>query len=118
MKVIIDRDSVCAGDDIDGHDEVRRYEPQIRFAAVVDYIIASGFLPSMDYPLHSWSVYVDDVPIAALSGNASIRHLLVEPAKELQNVCKAKDIATIYFKYHTNIGDRDLFLSLFQKTSL
>jgi hypothetical protein len=99
MKIQIDRDSVSAGDDFDSHQELRRFEPQMKISAVIYYIIASGFLPRMNKDNASWKVLAGDTELAAINGDCSQIHLFVEPDTELQRVCSCESDARLDFKY-------------------
>ena len=101
MKIDVDRDSVSAGDDLDSHQELRRFEPQMKISAVIYYIVASGFLPQLNKDKASWKVFAGDTEIAAINGDYSQIHLFVEPDAELQKVCPSASVARLDFKHRS-----------------
>ena len=98
MQLRIDRDSVCAGDDVEGHDELRRYEPQMRFGFVVQSILNSNFLPIFEKGTAFWVVSVDQRPIGVVCGKWEKPKFVVDADSELQSQCRGAP-STLYFPY-------------------
>ena len=115
MQVRINRDSVCAGDDVEDHDEMRRYEPQMKFGYVVQSILNSGFLPIYEGSNAAWIIVVDDKPIGVASGKWLKPKFTINPDTELRSVCVAQP-SIIYFQYNCTEDPDILFNALPEKT--
>jgi hypothetical protein len=66
IRVALDRDSVCAGDDCDSHEttvEVHSFVDPVAFARAV----SSGYLPSVAGVGHTWTCVLNGVKIAEIS---------------------------------------------------
>ena len=91
IQVVLDRDSVCAGDDCESHEktvEVHSFvDPEI-FASEV----SSGYLPSVAGVGHSWTCKLNGVKIAEI-GSSGIRVLVRE--------CPFAEENRIHFTYHS-----------------
>jgi len=76
IQVVLDRDSVCAGDDCESHVktvEVYSFvDPEVFVRAV-----SSDYLPSVAGVGHSWTCVLNGVKIAEI-GNSGIRVLVRE----------------------------------------
>lgn len=101
MELIIDRDGVCAGDDVETHEELRRYQPQMKVGAVVYSIVASGFLPEMSRGQAFWQAYANGTHAADIPGDGSQIHLRVDPDTELHTLCDPHHRPRLEFKYCT-----------------
>jgi hypothetical protein len=76
IQVVLNRDSVCAGDDCESHEktvEVYSFVDPEAFARAV----SSGYLPSVAGVGHSWTCVLNGVKIAEI-GNSDIRVLVRE----------------------------------------
>lgn len=111
MKLKINRDSVCAGDDIDDHDELRRYEPQMKFAFVIQSILNSGFLPIYEGSEAPWLISVDDKPVGVACGNWPKPRFTIDPDSPLQAIC-GTELSTVHFHYRCQEGAEALFASI------
>ena len=111
MQVRIDRDSVCAGDDVEAHDELRRYEPQMKFGYVVQSIIISDFLPIYEGSNAAWLISVDNKQIGVASGKWEKPKFTFNYDVELSSVCTGNP-STLYFHYHSEGEPEKLFESL------
>ncbi len=115
MRVQINRDSVCAGDDIEDHDELRRYEPQMKFGYVIQSILNSSFLPIFEGSAAAWIVVVDDKPLGIACGKWPKPKFTINPDAELRTVCAAQP-STIHFQYNCTEDPDSLFSALSAKT--
>jgi hypothetical protein len=76
IQVVLNRDSVCAGDDCDSHEkmvEVFSFVDPEAFARAV----SSGYLPSVAGVGHSWTCVLNGVKIAEI-GYSDIQALVRE----------------------------------------
>ncbi len=48
MKVLIDRDSVCMGDDVQGHEETRVFDDAATVEQILEQVVRSRYLPGLD----------------------------------------------------------------------
>ena len=111
MQVRIDRDSVCAGDDIEEHEELRRYEPQMKFGYVIQSILNSGFLPIFEGSSVAWVVVVDSKAIGVVCGQWSTPKLIINLDTPVHEACGAQP-STIHFQYHSGANADALFNGL------
>jgi hypothetical protein len=91
IQVILNRDSVCAGDDCESHEktvEVYSFVDPEAFARAV----SSGYLPSVAGVGHSWTCVFNGVKIAEI-GTSSIRVLVRE--------CPFAEENRVVFIYHS-----------------
>lgn len=90
-KILLTRDSVCAGDDTDSHDRTVEVNP---VDGVVDFVrgIATDYLPSVAGIGHSWTVYLNGESIAVVT---------VEEVQPHVTVLHFEAENTLHFKYHS-----------------
>lgn len=66
-EVRIDRDSVCAADDVDPHAEVIRVSADETFEALLRRISSSGYLASIAGGQATWVAEADGKPVAVIA---------------------------------------------------
>ena len=92
IRVVLTRDSVCAGDDCDAHEktvEVYSFVDPEAFARAV----SADYLPSVAGVGHSWTCVLNGVRIAEVA-NSSIRALVRENPFSEEN--------RAHFVYHSS----------------
>jgi hypothetical protein len=85
IQVILNRDSICAGDDCESHEKTVEVYSFVDPEAFVR-AVSSGYLPSVAGVGHSWTCVLNRVKIAEVC-NSDIRVLVTEsPFEEVNRV--------------------------------
>ncbi len=114
MKIFLDRYSVCQGDDTEEHDEMRRFESQMFFGAVLKYILNSGFLPKMSGERASWLVTADERPVAVVATTPDRVLCALNPKTELKQIFTTSEAPWLRFCYKSNTPVAELFAHTFE----
>jgi hypothetical protein len=91
IEFVLDRDSVCAGDDCEPHKTVREAYSYIDPVALAEEL-SSGYLPSVAGYGHWWECILNGTVIAKVSSNRKA---------EMVGDVFFKEVNTVYFKYHS-----------------
>lgn len=91
IDFILDRDSVCAGDDVEAHKSLAKTYSFIDAVALAEEL-SGGYLPSVRGYGHWWECILNGTVIAKVYSNGK--------AEKVGEV-GYKDENTVYFKYHS-----------------
>lgn len=112
MLVLIDRDSVAAGDDVFSHAFEHEVAPQRRVDQLVTELVENGYLPSISGGKACWIVRTQDggQPLAVLSIlGYEIDHLRFVARRPP----KVADVgASLFFDYRAQQNPAEVFATL------
>lgn len=92
FQIILTRDSVCMGDDVEDHTKIIDIVPQ-RSTYEIIMSIAKKYLPNVVGYGHTWDCFLDGEIIAVINGNCN-KITPIANCSSLTNGCR------LYFKYH------------------
>lgn len=111
MKQIrLTRDSVAMADDIDApHSKKIKINPNWKINDILDFILASNYLPKIKNGKATWSVAINE-PIALLTQeNPKSPLLICHPEYPHQETKGFVDIQYIHFNYHNQKEAKEVF---------
>ena len=100
MLINIDRDSVCAADDVYDHKRQLDYDGNITIRTVFEYLTKISYLPRVAGKAHSWNAIVGNQTIAVILANNNYpedSNTLSIPIGNLAN----HDKVSIHFTYNS-----------------
>lgn len=109
-KIIITRDSVAIGDDINSpHTKNIKVHPQWKIVDILNFIVTSNYLPKVNGGKATWSVAINE-PIAVITQENFESPLLICHADYPHQGTKGfVDIQRIHFNYHAQKSAQEVF---------
>ncbi|WP_143018572.1 hypothetical protein [Cupriavidus sp. YR651] len=117
MRIVVTRDSVAAGDDVNAP---HRLEFSVSDCQTIDdvlrHISRLSYLPSISGGEATWSA-VSGVPLAIFAQQWQIPKLLTAPSMEPAKLDERADGLYLHFNYHTQI-DPEIVFAVLSRLSL
>ncbi len=93
FRIILTRDSVCMGDDVEDHRKIIDIVPQSSTHKTI-MNIAKNYLPNVMGHGHTWNCFLDGKKIAVINGNC-------DKITPLENTPFFSNGCELNFKYHS-----------------
>ena len=103
MEVLINRNSVCMGDDIEDHRIAYNILPSMTFSDLFKELIAKGYFPSVSGNDVVWTLLCDgeDIMTYKTQENKLYGHF-IDKGPKIVDVKRWQDIKEIYFRYYSS----------------
>lgn len=98
QALVINRDSVCAADDLDDHCARIPISQNGTLAQVLDAIQTSGYLPQISGDRATWIVELDR-PLAVVAQQWATPEFLVAPQFDLADFARRNPDQPLFFRY-------------------
>lgn len=100
QSLVVWRDSVAAGDDIDAPHEIKLpVEESASVACAVAKVTSAGYLPNISGGKATWIVEAGSLPIAVLAQQWSEPRYLVRADQSMASLIGSSARCHIYFRY-------------------
>ena len=102
IQIIVQRDSVCAGDDVSAPNESRFWlNEEAHLSEIFKELAASGYLSSIAGFNERWEVTVNGTTVCSFGKNIESPSYLVPSNTPVREVGNFKGIAIVWLKYFT-----------------
>ncbi len=115
MKVLLSRDSVAAGDDVDAHDEVVGIDAPDALT-LIERVLASNYLPKIAGGNATW-VAVSHKPVAVCAQQWPGPRLIPWQPAACEELLHAKGGVRLHFSYLAQIAP-EIVLDILKRTAL
>lgn len=119
-KLVVERDSVCAGDDVFAPNRLElTFEPDEKLDAVLARILASGYLPRIQGGCATWIVKGRaEKRLAAVAQQWAEPKYLVDPASQFADHIDRWTKPHLYFIYWCQVDPERVFRCLKERIPL
>ena len=109
-QIVLTRDSVASGDDIDApHSKKIEVNPNWKINKILEFITTSNYLPKIKEGKATWSIAINN-PIAVFTQeNPESPLLICHPEYPHQETKGFIDIKHIHFNYHNQQEAKEVF---------
>lgn len=100
IQIVVRRDSVCAGDDIDAPHEKRFWlRDEANINEVFRALVAMDYLPSIAGSRESWEAHLTDEVIFKVGKNFENPEFLVSPLNKVKGYVSSNSLAEVKLVY-------------------
>ncbi|MBF0387547.1 MAG: hypothetical protein HQL20_06790 [Candidatus Omnitrophica bacterium] len=113
IKIYFNRNSVCAGDDVDSH--IKEYEvPEtLSIREIISFVIRENYLPKISGGKATWSVF-SNVPLAVIAQQWVAPRFFWPAAENKRNELYSENgVLKFYINYHGQL-DPDLVVKVLE----
>lgn len=102
IEIVLSRDSVCAGDDIDvPHDKIIRFGSEKYVSKLIESIKSSDYLPLIAEGKATWIVNNSDEIIAVIAQQWNTSKLFIDKKILVKDLIKTGKRIHLFFKYRS-----------------
>lgn len=100
LEIIVQRDSVCAGDDANAPNETRFYlQPDAKLEDIFSHLYSVNYLPSIAGLNEHWNATINDIVVCRFGKNIGNPEYLISKISQVNSIEEFNNSVHVWLNY-------------------